>query len=208
MSFNTEAESSSAFPSPLRIISDPQSLRALAHPVRIALIEALTVDGPLTATEAAELVGESPSSCSFHLRQLAKYGFVEEAEARKGRSRPWRITSVGLSFGRNQDNPATRIAAAAVTRLLRERQLERYWHWLESRDVFPAEWRDAAGDSEFTFWLTAAELAALSEELTARLLPLVQERLADSTARPAGALPVELLLFAFPMRAPEAEAVP
>ena len=55
-------------------------MRALAHPVRLALLEVLADEGRLTATEAGERIGESPANASFHLRQLAKYGFVEEAE--------------------------------------------------------------------------------------------------------------------------------
>ena len=66
-------------------------MRALAHPVRLALLEALTDAGQLTATEAGERVGESPANTSFHLRQLAKYGFVEEAEGGTGRRRPWKL---------------------------------------------------------------------------------------------------------------------
>ena len=61
----------------LRRVTDAKTMRALAHPVRISLIELLIIAGPMTATQAAEKIGESPSTCSFHLRQLAKYGFVE-----------------------------------------------------------------------------------------------------------------------------------
>ncbi len=84
-----------------RRLDSAQALRALAHPVRIALLELLTFHGPQTATQAAEQVGESPSNCSFHLRQLAKYGLVEEADdvASTGRARPWRVTQVGISTG-------------------------------------------------------------------------------------------------------------
>ncbi|HWD74930.1 MAG TPA: helix-turn-helix domain-containing protein, partial [Solirubrobacteraceae bacterium] len=70
-------------------VTDPRSLRGLAHPVRLALIGLLRREGPLTATQAGERIGESPASCSFHLRQLAKYGLVEEAGAGPGRRRPW-----------------------------------------------------------------------------------------------------------------------
>lgn len=69
-----------------RTLTDPQSLRALGHPVRLALLEALLA-GPLTATQAGEIIGESPTTCSFHLRQLARYGFVEEAGGGAGRTR-------------------------------------------------------------------------------------------------------------------------
>ena len=63
-------------------------MRALAHPVRLALLEVLADAGQLTATEAGERIGESPANASFHLRQLAKYGFVEEAEGEPAASGP------------------------------------------------------------------------------------------------------------------------
>ena len=61
-------------------LTDPRALRAYAHPVRMRLMGLLRTEGPLTATRAADLLGESSGTCSFHLRQLAKYGLVEEAE--------------------------------------------------------------------------------------------------------------------------------
>ena len=65
----------------MRVLSGAQTLRALAHPLRLKLLELVSLRGPLTASQCAPLVGESPSSCSFHLRQLAKYGYVEVARA-------------------------------------------------------------------------------------------------------------------------------
>ena len=76
----------------------------------------------MTATEVGERIGESPTTCSFHLRQLAKYGFVEEAGGGKGRSRPWRLTSIGMQFATAHDDPETEVAAGALVRMLRERQ--------------------------------------------------------------------------------------
>ena len=123
-------------------------MRALAHPVRIALLEELVLGGALTATEIGERIGESPTTCSFHLRQLAKYGFVEEAGGGKGRARPWRLTSIGMSLPATHDDPETEIAAGALTRLVRERQLDRYRTWVEKRSAYPRPWQDAAGDSD------------------------------------------------------------
>src|ERR1700691_4692285 len=74
-------------------LSDPRALRAYAHPTRMALVALLRRDGPHTATQAAGAIGESVASCSFHLRQLAKYGLVEEAGGR-GREKPWRATAM------------------------------------------------------------------------------------------------------------------
>ena len=142
----------------LRTISDVRTLRALAHPVRVALIEALVLDGPMTATEVGERIGESPTTCSFHLRQLAKYGFVEEAGGGKGRARPWRMTSIGLSIAVPDDQPEAELAGAVVARIFRERQLDRYRTWLETQGTYPARWRSAAFDGAYLFYLTAEEL--------------------------------------------------
>src|ERR1700689_5918445 len=87
----------------LRKITDARTLRALAHPVRIALFEELALGGAMTATQVGERIGESATTCSFHLRQLAKYGFVEGAGGGTGPSRPWRVTSVCRFLGTRRD---------------------------------------------------------------------------------------------------------
>jgi DNA-binding transcriptional ArsR family regulator len=186
----------------LREISDARTMRALAHPVRLALLDALGLHGPLTATQAGELIGESPTTCSFHLRQLAKYGFVEEAGGGPGRSRPWRRTVDGTRFSSVQESTETAVAAGVLERMLRERNLERYHDWIENRASYPAEWREAASNSEHVLWMTPEELQQLNEELLELLVPRFRERRSDPDARPAGALPVELLLLSFPMSPP------
>src|ERR1700744_5974564 len=110
----------------LRKITDARTLRALAHPVRIALFEELSIGGAMTATEIGEQIGETATTCSFHLRQLAKYGFVEEAGGGAGRARPWRLTQVGMSFDSDNGDQQAEIASEAAIRLFRERQLARY----------------------------------------------------------------------------------
>jgi len=183
----------------LRRVSDVWSLRALAHPVRLALLEQLGIVGPMTATER---IGESPTTCSFHLRQLAKYGFVEEAGGGKGRARPWRMTSMGLELSSDHKDPEARIAQAAVARMFMGRALERYRNWDTTRDSYPEEWRQAAEESELVLFLTAAELKALNHELLAILLPRSRERLVDPSLRPPGSLPVEMLIFSYPLGPP------
>jgi DNA-binding transcriptional ArsR family regulator len=186
----------------VRELTDSRTLRALTHPVRIALIEALLLEGAMTATEVGERIGESPTTCSFHLRQLAKYGFVEEAGGGKGRSRPWRLTSIGMRFATVHDDPETELAAGALVRMLRERQFGRYLTWLETNKNFPPEWRDAAGSSESIIYLTAGELEELSQEMLALLRPRFRERLTDPARRPPGALPVEILMLPYPISLP------
>jgi DNA-binding transcriptional ArsR family regulator len=183
----------------LREVSDARTFRALGHPVRLALLETLAIEGLLTATEAADRIGESPTTCSFHLRQLARYGFVEEAGGGKGRARPWRLSTIGMQSANVHDDPETEVAAAALAGLMRERQLERYRTWLNTRASYPREWRNAANEGDYLFWLTPEELTELNRELAEKLIPLARERLTDPGARPAGALPVELLLFTYPV---------
>src|SRR3954447_2036414 len=79
-------------------LTDPRAMRALAHPVRMALIGLLRREGPMTATQAAERLGESSGTCSFHFRQLAKYGFCEEAGGGRGREKPWRGAAAGAGW--------------------------------------------------------------------------------------------------------------
>jgi predicted ArsR family transcriptional regulator len=156
----------------------------------------------MTATELGERIGESPTTCSFHLRQLAKYGFVEEAGGGKGRARPWRATNIGYRYRETSDDPETQVAAGILGRLVRERQLQRYWTWRTTQGSYPNEWREAASDMQHMFYLTAEELAQLNQDLLALLLPRYRERLTDPSKRPAGAVPVELLAFSYPMQLP------
>src|SRR3954454_13484904 len=99
-------------------LTDPRALRAVAHPTRLALVGLLRREGPLTATEAGEPIGESAASCPFHLRQLAKYGLVEEAGGGRGRQRLWKATALftewpGGGHGQETD-AATELLSSVV----------------------------------------------------------------------------------------------
>jgi DNA-binding transcriptional ArsR family regulator len=176
-----------------REISDAKAMRALAHPVRLALLEALS-DGPLTATEAGERVGESPANASFHLRQLAKYGFVEEAERGTGRKRPWRLKHLGMRWTDVHDDPETARAGRALTRVLHDRYLARAERAFEERLALPVQWRKVTGVNQMRFYLTPDELA----QLDADVLNLMLERFGDRRAhRPPGTERVEILTMAY-----------
>jgi DNA-binding transcriptional ArsR family regulator len=179
-----------------RELSDPRAMRALAHPVRLALLDALTARGPLTATEAGEAIGESPTTCSFHLRQLAKYGFVEEAGRGAGRRRPWRLVHVGLHFTDVHDDAGTATAAAALDEVMRERRVGRMRAGMQARARAPRAWQEVTGTSQFLLHVTPEELRQLDDEVT-EILTRHRDRVADPARRPDGAQPVEVLLFAY-----------
>lgn len=183
-----------------RRLFDPRELRALSHPTRLALLELLDAEGPMTATQAGERIGESPASASFHLRTLAKYGFVEEAPGGRGRQRPWRITAQTQEIHEDELSAEGRIAAGAFVQLLRERDVERLRAWTTTRMHYPERWRKASTELRLSVHLTADELAAFSEAVTAALAPYVDRETTD--ARPADALPISIGLHAVPMRPP------
>jgi DNA-binding transcriptional ArsR family regulator len=181
-----------------RELTDPRTMRALAHPVRLALLEALAHHGPLTATEAAEHVGESPSNCSFHLRQLGKYGFVEEAEGGRGRRRPWRAVTIGTSFTDVHADTETALAANTLSRVIVERLLARARAGLEQRHLLPDEWRAVTGSSDMTLYVTPEEMKELDEAILAKLWAY-RERIADPAKRPEGSRPLQVAVFAYPI---------
>lgn len=179
-----------------RELTDPRAMRALAHPVRLALLDALGARGPLTATEAGEAIGESPTTCSFHFRQLAKYGFVEEAGRGAGRRRPWQLKDVGFHLTDVHDDPGIATAAAALDEVMRERRIGRLRAGMHARAHGPRDWQEVTGASQFLLHVTPAELKELDDELTA-LLTRHRDRVADPERRPAGSEPVEVLVFAY-----------
>ena len=187
-----------------RQLSEPRLLRALAHPVRLALIELLTVEGPRTATEAAEHLGESPSNCSFHLRQLAKFGFVEEAGDGRGRRRPWRMAQIGTTYVDTAQDPDLSVAGEAFRQMVDERWWARWRRWRQTAHTFPAPWRDAGGSSETVWWVTPEELRSMEDEVLA-LTMRWRERLQEPAARPAGSQPVEFVALVFPFRPPTSD---
>ena len=188
-----------------RTLSDPRELRALSHPVRLALLEALG-NGPLTATQAGELIGESPTTCSFHLRQLARYGFVEEAGGGRGRARPWRVTRRGWSAPPQADDRDWTRASQALDRVLLDRYVQRLRRFVDEAPTYPSEWYEAATGQQHLFHLTPTELAeftAAYRELVAGFIARFGSRRTDTGMRPAAALPVELLFFGYPAQSPE-----
>jgi predicted ArsR family transcriptional regulator len=186
-------------------IRDPKMMRALAHPMRVALIEAIgdSETGTLTATEASELLGESPANCAFHLRTLAKYGFLEEAGGGRGRERPWRLRYRRMELVPPGQDPETQTAAEAVATIWVDRWLARVRERLMRTLGHPAEWQEAAIASQTDTYLTAQEAKEMYAALD-RLIEPYRARRDDASLRPAGSLRYELLLFGYPLTDPPA----
>jgi DNA-binding transcriptional ArsR family regulator len=179
-------------------VTDPRALRALAHPLRMALIGMLRMQGPLTATQAGALLGESSGSTSFHLRSLAKYGLVEEAPGGHGRERPWRATAMFTQWGDEPASPSQAAASELLSAVVAQNYFDDVKAWLAARNEAPPQWREAAQFGDTELWLTADELAALADEVRA-LTDRYLERSTEPALRPPGSRPVTYLHLAFPM---------
>jgi DNA-binding transcriptional ArsR family regulator len=169
-------------------------MRALAHPLRVALLEVMRRDGEITATRAAELLDESPGNMSWHLQTLAKYGFVEETGKGRGRSRPWRRTSGARSFETGLADPEVAAAGEALERTFAERAYDQLREWWVRRLTYPVKWRRAAFMSNSVLYLTASELTDIMDETHA-----MYDRYRHRETRPAGALPVHLYAHGHPL---------
>ena len=148
---------------------DPASLKALAHPLRVELFHALS-DGPATATQLAERCEQSSGATSYHLRQLARFGFIEEDPDRgDGRDRWWRTAVRGASLdvrapGILDDEP-TRELARWYARDLVHRAAQEADAFLETAQDLDLDWLGASDLSSARLELTAAQLEALRDEL-------------------------------------------
>jgi predicted transcriptional regulator len=182
-------------------LSDPRALRAYAHPIRLALMALLRREGPKTATQAAQVLDESVPSCSFHLRQLAKYGLVEQAGGGRGREKPWRATAMFTDWdAAGLDDPAAADAAQALDLALAKQYFELAARWVRARPSEPAVWQEAAQSGDIMLHLTAGELQDLAGRMQDLLQPYIG-RSTDSASRPAGTRPVVLVHLAIPVPA-------
>jgi DNA-binding transcriptional ArsR family regulator len=180
-----------------RRLTDARVMRALAHPTRIDLLELVAREGELTATRAAELLGLTPGNCSFHLRQLAKHGFLEEGPPGPGRARPWRVGSIRHSWEGRGPDAETTAAASALTSVVLERDLARLREWLARESSADPGWRRAAFLTESLMYLTRDELEALGRSMTDQVLAY-SDRI-DPELRPDGAVPVQVVTVGFPL---------
>jgi DNA-binding transcriptional ArsR family regulator len=175
-------------------VTDPRALQALAHPTRVSLLDHVMAVGPRTASQCAEAVGESASTCSWHMRQLARFGFVERVESDDGRERPWRATATGFAYDPAELGPGDeRLQSAVLTTQLRAEEQALLRH-LEARQELAKPWRDASVVHTFHLLMTPDELAALQAKLDQSIRPYVALT-RDDAPEDAGAVRLHLRAF-------------
>ncbi len=161
---------------PARVVIGREAMSALAVPARYAILSHLLDAGPRTASECAEVVGESPSNCSWHLRALARVGLVERVDDADGdgRRRPWQVTAGGFDFSGEDEGRAGAIAASAVAAVSAEHADELYRRYLARRALLPPGWTAVSGQNRYSLAIAPDELAALTEAIDALVRPYVR----------------------------------
>ncbi|MFJ9053413.1 ArsR/SmtB family transcription factor [Streptomyces bacillaris] len=199
---------------PSRRVLDPErdgaAFKALTHPLRIELLGLLRQHGPATASELAARTGESSASTSYHLRVLAKYGFVAEAEHRDGRERRWKSVHALTSWSNEAMHraPGGRAALSALRRRQLEhleRSLARHEADLESGRLDSA-WQEPSGLSDSLPRLTPESLTELWDVLAAKTAELAARDAADPRAEQVVVFTAGLPLAPEPLGASDGSA--
>ncbi len=184
---------------------DAKSLLGLAHPLRVQIQDQLGLHGPATATQLAARLGESSGATSYHLRQLEKYGFVEEDPDRGSRrERWWRRVPGGISIAGHElrESEAARDATNLVLNEFNRGKQARIEQWRSTYHEWPKEWVDASGEASLRFRLRPHELNELTDELERvlnRWIARVNDRPDDDL------VDVELQVYAYPVGVPTPE---
>ncbi|MEI7034968.1 metalloregulator ArsR/SmtB family transcription factor [Streptomyces pratensis] len=178
---------------------DARALRAIAHPLRIRLLNALREFGPATASRLGERLGESSGATSYHLRRLAESGLVEDApELGKGRERWWRAMHEGSTFEsadfRTHADPEVRGAIDFVLHETATTHAQELNTWLGTMDDWPQEWQRSWDMSDFKLRLTPALALELAQKVHA-LMESYRDRVPEDTE---GSAVVRTHLHAFP----------
>jgi DNA-binding transcriptional ArsR family regulator len=183
---------------PMRKQLDPRSLHGLAHPLRVRLLAELRAEGPATATMLAARTGESSGATSYHLRELARHGFIAEDRDRgRGRERWWRAQHdyTVLLPSRFQDAPEERELADELLRRAVARRVELLTGWLDERADYDPAWLDSGfNDGMVHVSPTAAQ------RLVGELFAVVERYRTGELAAEEGAERVALFVDLLPQR--------
>ncbi|MFJ9681875.1 ArsR/SmtB family transcription factor [Streptomyces sp. NPDC101194] len=177
-------------------ITDPKAMRALAHPVRLAILERLQRHGPATATQLSPDVGATPSVTSWHLRHLAGFGLVHDAEpGTDRRERRWEAAAQGFRFEMPEDKEG-RSAARVLSQEMFANSADLPRRWAsETEPGLDPVWSRLAGLANTRVVVSAEELAAIEDAIETVLAPYVRR---DPAQRPSGARGVRLLRYLLP----------
>jgi DNA-binding transcriptional ArsR family regulator len=156
-------------PDQSEIVLDARAMRGIAHPLRVRLLGELRMHGPSTATRLGERLGQSSGATSYHLRQLAAYGFVEEEQREGGRERWWRAVHRATRLRMAELDSETSELASGWLRHVVAFDAEQAVHALDELPTLPAGWHGATAFMDVILRLDPREAQQLKDEITAVL---------------------------------------
>jgi DNA-binding transcriptional ArsR family regulator len=178
-------------------ITDPKAMRALAHPVRMALLKQLARHGPATASQLSPHVGATPSVTSWHLRHLAGFGLVQDAAAGPDRrERRWEAVAHGFRLDSSAGGEEARAAARLLSDQMIVQTSDQPLRWAaETAPGLEAAWQDASGVFNTRIVATSDEVEQIQKAIEAALAPFVRREHGDA---PQGARGVTFLRYVLP----------
>ncbi|MGV3491858.1 MAG: ArsR/SmtB family transcription factor [Devosia sp.] len=180
------------------IVPDAVALKALAHPMRLRILSLLRIDGPATATSLAARLGLNSGATSYHLRNLAQHGFIEEDPGHDSRrDRWWRARHESTSF-HAEGTPEQVDAGAAFAQAALTQQVQMMQRAQEEFLQLPAEWQAAADTSDFIIALTPEQAKALKDQILQILWQAMRDAPPAIGPLPLGLAAYTVMLHAFP----------
>jgi DNA-binding transcriptional ArsR family regulator len=178
-----------------RRVSTATEMQALAHPLRLRLLELLGAEGAFTASEAARRLDETPANVSWHLRKLAQHGFVRQREG-PGRARPWKFVAQSLTFG---DDAEDATVATALSDLFYDREFQVMRTSMRHQETEPPVWREATSVVQSRLWLTPDEARELGRQIHDLFVgDGFLDRNQDPSLRPSGSRLMALMSWVVP----------
>ncbi|MDR6669556.1 helix-turn-helix domain-containing protein [Rhizobium sp. 1399] len=181
-----------------RVVPDVTALKALAHPVRLRMLGMLRIDGPATATQLATRLGLNSGATSYHLRQLAQYGFIEDAPGPSRRDRWWRACHEITSVPPAETEGEAFDMDVAFTQAILSLQVDQMQKAVEEYAELPLAWRKASTASDIIIPLTSEKAEALTKRLNDLLMEAMCEAPPLGEPLPSGTVPFTVMLHAFP----------
>lgn len=185
-----------------QVIPDPSQLKALAHPVRLKILEMLRLDGPATSTTVAARLGMNTGTVSYHMRQLARHGFIEDHPGLgTRRERWWRASHESTSTpwaGADTASHDDVRARQAYNHAVVLTQVARLQESLLERTELPRRWAAVIDDSDWTLWLTPRQARELMENIHDVLRVAAEAAPREKGDAPKGSAQYSINLHAFP----------
>jgi DNA-binding transcriptional ArsR family regulator len=179
-------------------VTDPREIHALAHPVRLAILDVLREREEATATDCAAVLGERVQSCAYHLRTLSRLGVVEPVPAGDRRKRLWRLRYSGFSIPKQHAaSPMFREAWAALRGSVIERDIRVVRDFIENEAAFTPAQHQASTIRNLTLHATPEELGRLADAVSELLRPYIRDAKSD---RPEAAERVHVTFWVVPRR--------